>query len=338
MKVGILGPTGYTGLELIKCLVRHSQAELCYLGARREERPHIADIFPVLRGVVDLRCEIVTPDNPPKGIDLAFVALPHTVAMSFVPSLLAEGISVIDLSADYRLKDAATYAKYYKTEHKDPDRLGKAAYGLPELYRESIVGAELVANPGCYPTVVELALAPLLKNVLAVPGEPIIVDAKSGVSGAGRKLSDATHYVECNESIKPYKVGVHQHIGEMLQTLADLAGREVSLCFVPHLAPMDRGILATCYVRLKEAKGDEALTRLFAEFYGKEPFVRVRDDGTIPGTRDVWGANFCDIAVRAVGDFAVVMACIDNLVKGASGQAVQNMNIIRGFDETDGLI
>lgn len=337
MKVGILGPTGYTGLELIKCLLRHPKAELCYLGARREERPHIAEIFPALRGAVDLHCEVVTPADPPKGIDLAFVALPHTVAMSFVPSLLAEGIKVIDLSADYRLRDAASYSTYYKVEHADPERLGKAAYGLPELYRQAIVGADLVANPGCYPTAIELALAPLLKADLAVPDEAIIIDAKSGVSGAGRKLSEATHYCECNGSIKAYKVGAHQHTGEILQTLGDVAGREVAICFVPHLVPMERGILTTCYVRLREAKDDAALTQAFADSYEDEPFVRVRE-GEIPGTRDVCGTNFCDIAVRAVGDHAVVLACIDNLVKGASGQAVQNMNIIAGFDETEGLL
>jgi len=339
--------------------------------ARREERPHIADIFPALRGLIDLRCELLSAPGAYDDLDVAFCALPHTVAMEYVPGLVARGIKVVDLSADYRLRDPSVYEKWYKVKHKDPDNIAAAVYGLPEFYRDRVASARLVANPGCYPTGIELALAPLLKGGLATLDRPVIIDAKTGVSGGGRKPSDALHFPECNESLKAYKVGVHQHSGEIGQSLADIAGAPVPFCFVPHLAPMDRGIFSTCYVTLKQPAATEDLVHVFADFYRGEPFVRVREDDTIPGTKDVWGTNFCDIAVRTcgslkpkrasavrgvgqaflpaefsqtgmsgppLGDMAVVMSCIDNLVKGASGQAVQNMNVMCGWEETAGLL
>ncbi len=336
IRAGILGPTGYAGLELIKILLRHPEAQVVYLGARREERPAIDAIWPILRGRVEQRCALLDKDPFP-AMDVAFIALPHTVAMNYVPRLLAQGTKVVDISADYRLKDAATYRKWYKVEHTDPGNLGVAAYGLCELFRAQIAGASLVANPGCYPTAVALALAPLLSGGGATPGGQIIVDAKSGVSGAGRDPKPELHFPEANESITAYKVGVHQHTGEILQTAAALAGRETPVLFVPHLIPMDRGILATAYVPLAGEMTTEELKKLYADFYGGERFVRVRTDDGIPATKHVFNTNCCDIAVRAVGRTAVVVACIDNLIKGASGQAVQNMNILFNLDEASGL-
>jgi len=339
IRAGILGPTGYSGLELIRLLLRHPEAEIAWLGGRRAERPHITDIWPALRGTLDMRCAILDEDPLPE-LDVAFVALPHTTAMSYVPKLLDRGMKVVDISADYRLKDPATYKTWYKTDHTDPENLSRAVYGLPELFREDIPGAELVANPGCYPTAVELAVAPLLKNGIADQNALTIVDAKSGVSGAGRSPKPNLHFPEANESVTAYRIGEHQHTGEMLQTLERLSRRAPRFLFVPHLIPMDRGILTTCYVPLaKDAVGTTAdLQGTFADFYAGEPFIRVRTDDTVPTTKEVFGTNYCDIAVRVCGGVAVIVACIDNLVKGASGQAVQNMNILFALPETTGLL
>jgi len=339
LRAGILGPTGYSGLELVRLLLRHPEAEIAYLGGRRKERPHIADIWPVLRGSLDMRCSVLNEDPLPE-LDVAFVALPHTTAMAHVPGLLEQGIKVVDISADYRLKDPTAYKTWYKTDHADPKNLLRAAYGLPELFREDIVGAELVANPGCYPTAVELALGPLLKGGLAEGNALMIADAKSGVSGAGRSPKPNLHFPEANESVTAYRIGDHQHTGEMLQTFKALCERPPRFLFVPHLIPMDRGILVTCYVALAAdaSVGTTAdLQAVYADFYADEPFVRIRTDDTIPTTKDVFGTNFCDIAVRLRGGVAVVVSCIDNLVKGASGQAVQNMNIVFSLPETAGL-
>ena len=337
IRAGILVPTGYSGLELIKILLRHPEVEIAWLGARREERPPIADIWPILTGRIDMQCSLLNTDPIP-ALDVAFVGLPHTTAMEHVPTLLGRGIRVVDLSADYRLKDAETYRNWYQTDHIDPANLGQAVYGLCEFFHDEIAAATLVANPGCYPTAVELALAPLLKAGLVVPGERIVVDAKSGVSGAGRNPKPHLHFPEANESVMAYRIGTHQHTGEMLQTMESLAGHEVALLFVPHLMPMDRGILATCYVPLAEAKDTAQLQQLYAQTYDGCHFVRVRQDDALPATKQVCETNFCDIAVRGFGDMAVVISCIDNLVKGASGQAVQNMNIMFGLDETTGLL
>ena len=337
VRAGILGPTGYAGLELIKILLRHPKAQITYLGARRDERPAIDAIWPILRNRIDMRCAQLDKDPFP-AMDVAFLALPHTVAMNYVPKLLAQGTRVVDVSADYRLLDAATYKKWYKVDHTDAANLGRAVYGLCELFRARIPGATLVANPGCYPTAVALALAPLLAGGPALPGAQIIVDAKSGVSGAGRDPKPELHFPEANESITAYKVGTHQHLGEILQTSKALAGRNVDLLFVPHLIPMDRGILATCYVPLASDQTTDDLKKLYAGFYAGERFVRVRTDDSIPTTKHVYDTNFCDIAVRAVGRTAVVVACIDNLIKGAAGQAVQNMNILFNLDEASGLL
>ena len=337
IRVGILGPTGYAGLHLIRILLRHPEAEIAHLGSRRENRPHIAEIWPILSGRIDMRCSLLDADPIPE-LDAVFVALPHTKAMERVPKLLDSGVRVIDVSADYRLRDPAAYRKWYKVEHTDVANLERAVYGLPELFRKEIGGADLLANPGCYPTAMELAAAPLLRKQLVAPGERIVVDAKSGVSGAGRTPKPHLHFPEANESVTAYKVGEHQHAGETRQAFARLAGCDVELLFVPHLVPMDRGILATCYIPLVRRQDTAALKKLFADFYASDRFVRVRTDDSIPKTKDVLDTNFCDIAARGFGDIAVVIACIDNLIKGAAGQAVQNMNVMFGLDETAGLL
>jgi len=337
LRAGILGSSGYAGLHALDILLRHPEVDVVYLGSRREGRPHVGELWPRLQGRTALRCSLLGADPMP-DMDTAIVALPHTVAMEHVPGLLERGIRVIDLSADYRLRDPAAYARWYKKEHSDPGNLARAVYGLPECYREAIASAALVANPGCYPTAVELALAPLLKNGLHDKGGRLIVDAKSGISGAGRSPRPHLHFPEANESVTAYKVGVHQHTGEMMQTLSDLAGHSVELLFVPHLIPMDRGILATCYVALSRPLDTPALRRLVADFYVDRPFVRVHADEHIANTKDVLGTNFADISVKVVGDTAVVISAVDNLIKGASGQAVQNMNIMFGLEETTGLL
>ena len=336
LRVGVLGPTGYSGAQLLNILLRHPKAQIVYLGSRRETRPAISDIWPILRGRIDMRCALLDADPLPQ-MDAAFLCLPHAAAMANVPKLLAAGAKVIDLSADYRLKDAAEYKRWYKVDHTDAANLPKAVYGLTELFREQVSKAVLLANPGCYPTAVECAVAPMLARKLAGAGT-IIVDAKSGISGAGRDPKPDLHFPEANESVSAYKVGVHQHAGEMTQTLSQIAGRKVDLLFVPHLIPMDRGILATCYVPLAAETDAKALATVYAEFYKGCPFIRVRSDDSLPTTKQVFDTNFCDIAVRVSGKTAIVISVIDNLIKGAAGQAVQNMNVMFGMDETLGLL
>ncbi len=338
VKTAILGPTGYTGLELIRILSRHPAAEVNVLLSRREDQPRISEIFPSLSNVCDLECRPIADDKALDGIELAFVALPHTVAMTQVPRLLARGLKVVDLSADYRLPDPATYEKWYGTPHTDKAHLAEAVYGLPEFLREQIREAKLVANPGCYPTAALIALGPLAEVDMIDPDMPIVVDAKSGASGAGRTPDRMLHFPDCNEGTKAYKIGVHRHTPEMDMVLSQLAGRNVSVSFVPHLLPMDRGILATCYATLREPVSAEALTKQYRERYEKELFVRVRSDTAEPSTKDCANTNFCDISLRVNGKLAIAICCIDNLVKGASGQAVQNMNIMCGLEESAGLL
>ena len=337
VRVGIVGPTGYAGLDLIKILLGHPEADIVYLGARREERPPITQIWPSLRHRIDMPCALLGSDPVPE-MDVVFLALPHTVAMKHTSAFLDRGVRVIDISADHRLKDPAVYKKWYGKEHAEPRNLSRAVYGLCEFHREEIAGADLVANPGCYPTGAQIAVAPLLKNGLLRPEGRLIIDAKSGLSGAGRTPTPALHFPEANESVTAYRVCTHQHTGEMLQALAEMAAAPVNLIFVPHLVPLDRGILVTAYVPLTAAADTAALERLYGDLYRNEPFVRVCEDDAIPNTKHVMGTNFADVAVRAAGDVAVAIAVIDNLVKGAAGQAVQNMNIMFGLDETLGLM
>jgi N-acetyl-gamma-glutamyl-phosphate reductase len=338
IKVGIVGATAYTSLELIKLLVKHTGVEVVYLGVRKEGNPRISEIFPSLQKVLELRCAGMKPEEMPNGTDLVFVTLPPTIAMQYVPLFLQAGVKVIDLSADYRFRDKGIYEKWYKASHSDTANLKDAVYGIPELFRDKIKNARLVSNPGCYPTSAILGLAPLLSKKF-IHLSDIIIDAKSGVSGRGREPREDTHYCECNENVEAYNVGAHRHAPEIEQILSRLADSNVSICFAPHLVPMNRGILSTIYARLTSQElgvrsQESEVKDAFNEFYRNEPLVRIKQGDELPKTKDVVGTNFCDIAVKVVGDRVIVISCIDNLIKGASGQAVQNMNVMCGLEET----
>jgi N-acetyl-gamma-glutamyl-phosphate reductase len=334
VRVAILGATGYTALELIKLLLRHPQAEITVLTSRQEGNPHVGSVHPALLGRLDLRLEDLGAIAVASRADCVFSCLPHGVTATVVPHLLSAGAKVIDFSADYRLDDSATFKQWYGEEHPDADRLGKVVYGLPELFREKIIKSQLVANPGCYPTSAILPLTPLIKAGLVEPND-IIVDSKSGVSGAGRSPKLTTHFPECNESVSAYNVGRHRHTPEIEQIIRRGCDREVSIIFTPHLIPMDRGILTTAYSKPAAGVTEQQLLRTLREFYAGEPFVRVIDH--LPGTKDTAGSNFCDITVRLVRGRVITISCLDNLIKGASGAAVQNFNLLYGFDETTAL-
>ncbi len=335
VRVGILGAAGYTASELIKLLLRHPEVEITALADRLEGEPHVAAIHPSLIGRLDLRLEQLTPEELASRADCVFGCLPHGVSASIVPQLLAAGSRVVDLSADYRLNDPEVFATWYNQKHPDPERLGKVPYGLPELFREQIVGGSLVANPGCFPTSAILPLAPLLKKGLIEPSG-IVVDAKTGVSGAGRTPKLMTHYPECNESVSAYNVGRHRHTPEIDQILGSVCEKPVDVVFSPHLIPMDRGILTTTYSLPAQAATEEELFDTLREFYANEPFVRVVPH--LPATKDAVGTNFCDITVRVVRNRVLTISCLDNLIKGASGAAVQNFNLMFGFAETTALL
>ena len=338
IRVGIFGASGFAGEQLIDILLRHPRVKITYLAAKIEKSENIVQIFPHLAGKIDLVCNNA-PDMAEvvQVCDLVFLALPHTVSMDFVPALLQKNIKVIDLSADYRLKDTDLYERWYKKEHKDKKTNRISVYGLPELYRDEIKKAKFIANPGCYPTAAILAVAPLLKKKMIDPSD-IIIDAKSGFSGAGRETVEKNK-AEILANFKAYKVNTHQHSPEINQELIRAGGQKVAVVFVPHLLPLEKGILETVYLksagRGKLSSGE--LVKLYKEFYKIEPFVRIMDEGVFPQLKDIVGTNFCDIGVMVDGRNIIVISAIDNLVKGASGQAVQNMNIMCGFDEKAGL-
>ncbi|RKY30628.1 MAG: N-acetyl-gamma-glutamyl-phosphate reductase [Candidatus Omnitrophota bacterium] len=340
ISVGIVGATGYAGEELIGVLLRHPNVRITYLCAKIDKAKPISEIFPKFKGKIDLVCKLPQIYEILNKSELLFLALPHTVSMKFAPQLLKAGKRVIDLSADYRLKQLNIYEKYYKCRHTDRAGIQDSVYGLPELYRAKIKKAKLIANPGCYPTGAILALAPLAAFNLADLNS-IIIDAKSGVTGAGRKANFETFFSELNEDFKAYKVNKHQHMPEINQEISKLAGRKIQVTFVPHLLPLNRGILSTIYVkRSHKVTGAEGhkLTNLYKKFYKKEPFVRIREDAKLPQLKDVVGTNFCDIGIVEESDKIIIICALDNLMKGASGQAVQNMNIMYGFPEHMGLI
>ncbi|MBD3676662.1 MAG: N-acetyl-gamma-glutamyl-phosphate reductase [Planctomycetaceae bacterium] len=334
-KVGILGATGYTAYELIRILLRNPEVEIVAATTRQDGNPPIHEIHPSLYGRLDLACENLTAEEVGQRCDYVFCALPHVASMTAIPDLLAAGTKVVDLSADYRLNDPAVYEKWYGHVHTDPTRLGDTVYGLPELYRDRIPGKDLVANPGCYTSTSILALAPLVKQSLIEP-TGILIDAKSGVSGAGRSPKLGTLFSECNESLSAYGVGTHRHQPEIEQVLTDVGEEAVQVTFTPHLIPMDRGILCTIYPQLKESTSQEALLDLYREFYADCPFVRIVEH--LPRTKDVAQTNYIDITVRFNRDQLIVLAALDNLIKGASGVAVQNFNLLAGFDETTALL
>jgi N-acetyl-gamma-glutamyl-phosphate reductase len=335
VRVAILGATGYTALELIKLLLRHPEAKITALTSRQEGRPHVSTIHPSLTGRLDLPLEDLGPEAVAQRCECAFLCLPHAASAESAKALLARNIRVIDFSADYRLDDAETYKQWYDHDHPDPERLGQTPYGLPELFRDKIPAAPLVANPGCYPTSAILPLAPLLKEGLIEPAD-IIVDSKSGVSGAGRTPKLNTHYPECNESISAYSVGKHRHQPEIEQILGRATGQSVEVIFTPHLTPMDRGILSVCYARPKRAVTEAEVLSLLREFYSGQPFIRIVNH--LPATKDTAHTNFVDITARIVKDRVVLISAEDNLINGASGAAVQNFNLLFGFPETTALL
>ncbi len=337
IKVGIIGATAYTSLEIVKILLRHPDVDISYLGTRREGDFKISDIFPSLENRLDMSCSQMAPDDLPKGLDIVFVTLPPVVAMQYVPVLLNAGIKVVDLSADYRFQERSVYEKWYKTEHTDPSNLEKAVYGLPEIFREKIKKADLVANPGCYPTSAIIGLAPLI-SCGYVYADDIIIDAKSGISGRGREPKEGSQYCECNENIEAYNVGEHRHMPEIKNILSLIGKSETKVCFTPHLIPMNRGILCTTYAKTKKKYSHDEIMTVYDDFYSKEPFVRVKKDDKLPKTKDVANTNFCEIAIRVVDERVIILSSIDNLLKGAAGQAVQNMNIMYDFKETSGLL
>ena len=338
IKIGIAGASGYTGLELIRLLVGHPGVELTVLTSETFQGQNIAEVFPSLNGIVDLELRPLD-NNIAKDCQVLFLALPHTMAMSKLPNYLQSDCKIIDLSADYRLKDPKAYTDWYSVTHTNPELLEKAVYGLPELHRQAIQSAQLVANPGCYPTSVVLALAPLLKTDWVDLGS-IISDSKSGVSGAGRKPSLTSHFAEVNEGISPYGLADHRHTPEMEQELSALAGKSVRLTFSPHLVPMTRGMLSTVYINLNQAITDEKLVEHYRSFYKGENFIRVLNPGKFASSHHVLSSNFCDIGLKvdSRNQRLIITSALDNLIKGASGQAVQNMNIMLGLDEKTGLM
>jgi len=335
IKIGIIGGTGYTGVELLRLLAAHPQADLRVITSRGEAGKKVTDLFPNLRGHV--RLAFSEPD--PKalaGCDVVFSATPNGVAMTHARELLKSGVKLIDLAADFRLKDPAVWEKWYGVPHACPELLAEAVYGLPEVSREKIRKARLIANPGCYPTAVQLGFLPLLANNL-VDARNLVADAKSGASGAGKKAELHLLLAEAADSMKAYAVAGHRHLPEIRQGLEEVSGKSIGLTFVPHLAPMVRGIHATLYARLIKPVAD--LQALYDKYYLTEPFVDVMPAGSHPETRSVRAANVCRIAVHQPqgGDTVVILSVIDNLVKGAAGQAIQNMNILFGLDERAGL-
>jgi N-acetyl-gamma-glutamyl-phosphate reductase len=336
IRVAILGGTGYTALELIKILLRHPAAEIAAISSRQEAQPLVAEIHPSLTGRITLRCEPLEVDRlVARGVECAFGCLPHGTSMSTLPAVLERGIRVIDLSADYRLRDPNAYAQWYGESHTDIAHLAQAVYGLPEVYGDEIPTAHLIANPGCYPQTAILGLAPLVAGG-HIDLKGIIIDSKSGVSGAGRTPKLAHHFPECNESVIAYNVGQHRHTPEMEQVLSDIAGEAVEVIFAPHLIPMNRGIFTTIYSTPRHTVSTNQLMELYRTYYSKSAFVRVLPE--LPATKDCAGTNFLDLSVRVVRGRIVTFVCEDNLVRGASGVAVQNFNRMYGQDERTALL
>ncbi len=337
IKAGIVGATGYAGAELVRLLTGHPDVELTVLTSTRYAGKPFASVYPALTGVVHHTCEAFDPDGIIKETDVVFTALPHKLPMEIVPKLLEGGVKVIDLSADFRFKDPAAYSRHYQV-HTAAELLEEAVYGLSEVFCDSIEKARLVGNPGCYPTCSLLPLVPLIQDGLVEP-RGIVIDAKSGVSGAGRSPSLKTLFSEVAESFKAYNVGVHRHAPEIEEVLSLVAAEPVHVTFVPHLIPMSRGMLATIYAPLKRKSSPDEVMQSLRRAYGKAPFIRLLGSGGLPDTRHVRGTNFCDMGfvLDPEAGRIVLMSAIDNLVKGASGQAVQNMNLMCRLDERAGL-
>jgi len=339
LNCAVLGATGYTGIELTKLLLAHPDARLSVLTTRQEKSIPLREVLPSAPKNISLEIVPYSFEEVRKKADVVFLCLPHTEAMATADQFLNAGKVVIDLSADFRLKAPKAYPEWYSVEHTFPERLKQAVYGLSEMNRAKIKKASLIANPGCYPTGPSLALIPLLKKKLIEP-DSIVINAASGVSGAGKKLVAAIHYCEVNENYNAYKVNKHQHIPEIEQSLSEAAGRAITITFVPHLLPISRGILATIYAATAPKVTEAMIRKTLETAYAKEPFVRIKPEGQFPSLKDVQNTNYCDIgfSVDHRTGRVVIFSAIDNLIKGAAGQAVQNMNIRFGFPEEAGLL
>ncbi len=337
IRAGVIGATGYTGAELVRILSGHPEVKLTVLTSRQHAGTAFAGIYPAMSGLVDQVCEIYDADRVSEQTDVVFMALPHKLPMAFVPELLKNGKKIIDLSADFRFSDADLYEAAYQP-HTAKALLPRAVYGLSEVFTDEISGADLIGNPGCYPTSILLPLYPLLKEGFIEAGG-LIADSKSGVSGAGRGLSLATHFCEVNESFKAYKVGNHRHQPEIESILGRAASRAVSITFVPHLIPLTRGMESTVYATLARKVSYRDIHDCLADYYAGRRFIRITENGRPPDTLHVRGTNFCDIGfhIDEANQRIIFMSVIDNLVKGAAGQAVQNMNLMAGLDEAAGL-
>ncbi len=337
IKVAVLGATGYAGIELVRILSNHPEVSIEFLGSHSFEGQKISEVYQNFSHILDKECKELDLDEVAK-CDVAFTALPHGASKTVIPQLVEKGIKVIDLSGDFRYDDVKVYEQWYGEKHSSPELLAESVYGLCELHRDKIKNARLIGNPGCYTTCSILGAAPLLAKGLAEE-KNIIVDAKSGVTGAGRTTQLPFSFCECTENTKAYKVATHRHTSEIEQELSKLAGEEIVISFTPHLIPQKRGIFSTIYINLKEKHTTEEIVNLYKEYYKDEFFVRVKNAGELPETKHVAGSNFVDIGVVVDQRLnrAVVTSTIDNLFKGAAGQAVQNMNILFGLDETTGL-
>jgi N-acetyl-gamma-glutamyl-phosphate reductase len=337
IKVAVIGASGYAGLELVRLLARHPGCDLVALTSLEYPGRPFSQVFPALAGIVQLSFSDSDPEKISALAEVVFTSVPHQAAMGMIPRFLALGCRVVDLSADFRFRDVGLYEEWYQA-HTARELLAEAVYGLPELHRDEVRRTRLVGNPGCYPTCVILGLAPLAQARLLQP-DSVIADCKSGVSGAGRQALLGLHFCEVNDGFRAYKVLEHRHTPEMEQELGLLAGTPVKVTFTPHLVPMSRGILGTLYAGLTEPRTEGELRELYQKFYQGHPFVRLHPPGSLPDTRDVRGANFCDLALRVdrEGRRVIVISAIDNLNKGAAGQAVQNFNLMVGFPETLGL-
>lgn len=336
IRVSVVGASGYTGFELVKILLRHPLVKIAYLAVRSDVGRPYSELFPALKGRCDQKCIAINVTQIAEASDVVFFGLPHRTSMEIIPEFLKYNKKIIDLSADYRLDTEKRYMNAYGVKHLDKGNLPAFVYGLPEINREKIRQTNTVANPGCFPTGIALALMPALQAGL-IGTETILVDSKTGISGGGKTPRPAFHFPECNENVAAYKVASHQHEPEIEQELGKMAGQTVEITFVPHLVPMTRGIYNTIYSQLTRSVTAAELQNLYRKQYRDEPFVRVLENGTIPEVKHVAGTNFCDIGMVISGQRLILLSAIDNLIKGASGQAVQNMNVMMGLDETLGL-
>jgi N-acetyl-gamma-glutamyl-phosphate reductase len=338
MKAAIIGGTGYGSIELIRLINKHPFLEASMIISNSQAGNSISETYPHLSNIIESSLDTFDINRIGEGIDIVFLAIPSGVSKNLIPEILEKGVKCIDLSGDFRLKSPSVYETWYKHSPAPETYLAKAVYGLSEIYSEKVKQSSLIANPGCYPTASLLGLLPIMKTKLA-DYQSIIIDAKSGVSGAGRGLSLTSHYAEINENLKAYKLGAHQHIPEIEQILSDESGSPITISFTTHLVPMTRGIMCTIYVNLKENMTTKEAVEIYKQFYQDHPFVRIRPEGIVPSTKEVLGSNYCDIGLHVdqrTGRLTIV-SVIDNLVKGASGQAIQNANILFGWDQRTGL-